>query len=133
MKVLLSILLVLMFVNQSSGQTETPRIKVLLLGTFHFGVTPDKNKTSFLDLFSGKRQKELGQIAVYLKKFGVDKLFIESHFTRQHSIDSLYALFRQGKITDTLTLRNEIIQIGFRTAVMSQSKLIAADYRQELP
>jgi hypothetical protein len=132
-KVIQGLFLIFLLVTHSYGQTENTRIKVLLLGTFHFGDTPDKKKTTFPDLFSARRQKELAQMAVYLKKFGTDKVFVERHFTRQHSIDSLYALYQLGKLTDTTTLRNEIIQIGFRTAAISQCRLIAADYRQELP
>lgn len=133
MKVLVSLLLIGLSVSHSYGQVQVPKIKVLLLGTFHFGNTSDKKKTSFPDLFSARRQKELDQMAAKLKIFGVDKFFVERHFTLQPSIDSLYSLYRQGALTDTFTLRNEIFQIGFRTAALSNCKLIAADYKQELP
>ena len=41
------------------GQTKNSKIKVILMGTFHFGATSDRNLITFKDLFIDKRQKEL--------------------------------------------------------------------------
>jgi hypothetical protein len=57
------------------GQTENPKVKVILLGTFHYGATSDRGKTSFPDLFSVKRQSELESMAKNLARFGVNKFF----------------------------------------------------------
>jgi Family of unknown function (DUF5694) len=115
------------------GQINQPKIKVILLGTFHFGETPDRNKTAFPDLFSPKRQAELDTIANKLQKTGVNKFFLEGSVKGQKKIDDWYALYSQKKMTDTVILRNEILQVAFRTAVLNNAKLVAADSPQELP
>ena len=115
------------------GQTKNEKIKVDLLGTFHFGATSDRNSTSFKDLFSQKRQNELDTIANYLKDLKVDKFFLETNYTRQKRIDSEFKLYKLGQLTDTNTLRDEQIQIAFRTAKLNNAKLVAADFKQELP
>ncbi len=56
----------------------TPKIKILLLGTFHFGETGDKGKTAFNDLFSAKRQQEIQQLTNQLARLNPDKIFVEN-------------------------------------------------------
>jgi Skp family chaperone for outer membrane proteins len=128
-----ALLIGLLTLSHVSGQSQTPKIKVVLLGTFHYRETPDKNKTDFPDLFSSRRQKELEQIAVKLAEFGVDKFFVEMQFTHQQTLDSLFNAYQNGKLTDTTALRDEITQLAFRTAKLTNCKLIASDNRQELP
>ncbi len=42
-----------------NAQAKLPHIKIILVGTFHFRDTPDKNRTTFDDLLSVKRQAQL--------------------------------------------------------------------------
>ncbi|MFC4262653.1 DUF5694 domain-containing protein [Ferruginibacter yonginensis] len=129
-----SILFISIFlVNTAFGQTNNEKIKVILLGTFHYGATSDRSKTSFPDLFSKKRQSELDNIAQRLVKFGVNKFFLETPVSKQKKQDSLYASYIAKTLTDTIILRDEEIQIAFRTAAINNALLIAADSRQELP
>lgn len=121
------------FANAVFGQTSNEKVKVILLGTFHYGATSDRGKTDFPDLFSEKRQKELDSIAKKLAEFEVNKFFLERPVKDQSKQDSLFAQYRNKKITDTVTLREEGIQIAFRTALLNNAKLIASDSRQELP
>lgn len=110
------------------------QIKVILLGTFHFGETGDKNKITFGDLFSPKRQSELDQLARQLVKIGPKKIFVEATPEKQHTLDSLYSLYRKQKLTDTVILRNEIEQIGFRLANLAGLPAPrAVDFRLDLP
>jgi hypothetical protein len=128
------LLLMLATSMQANAQTSNQKIKVILLGTFHYGATSDRNSTAFTDLYSPQRQKQLDSIADGLNKAGVNKYFLETHFTRQHWQDSLYSLYLAGKLTDTAEdLRDERVQIAFRAAAKSQAALVAADFRQELP
>lgn len=115
------------------GQTENPKVKVILLGTFHYGATSDRGKTSFPDLFSVKRQSELESMAKNLARFGVNKFFLERPVKGQSKQDSLFEKYKNKALTDTVVLREEGIQIAFRTALLNNAKLIASDCRQELP
>lgn len=128
-----TILILLLTFSQVYGQSQTPKVKVVLLGTFHYGKTSDAGKTDFPDLFSTRRQQELEQIATKLGRFGVDKFFVEKQFTRQQSIDSLFNLYQNGRLTDTTILRDETVQLAFRAAKLTNCRLVASDNRQELP
>ncbi len=109
-------------------------IKVYLLGTFHYGATSDKNSTKFDDLFSEKRQHELDEIAKAIVQHKVDKIFIEWSWDKQAKLDSAFNKYKSGQTTDTVELRDEIIQIAFRAAKMDNNiQLITADFKQELP
>jgi Family of unknown function (DUF5694) len=130
---LLSVLISFFLANTIFGQTNNEKIKVILLGTFHYGATADRGKTSFPDLFSKKRQLELDSIANKLVKIGVNKFFLETPVSRQKKQDSLYANYIAKTLTDTVKLRDEEIQIAFRTAAINNAELIASDNRQELP
>ncbi len=111
----------------------TPKIKILLLGTFHFGDTGDKGKISFDDLFSAKRQQELQQLTSQLARLKPDKIFIENEPDRQAHWDSLYSQYRRGTL-DTTALRNEIFQIALRTARKTNlPRVICVDHHQPLP
>jgi Family of unknown function (DUF5694) len=117
-----------------NAQSANQKIKVILLGTFHYGATSDRNSTAFADLYSPQRQKQLDSIADALNRAGVNKYFLETHFTRQRWQDSLYNLYLAGKLNDTANdLRDERVQIAFRAAAKSKAALVAADFRQELP
>ena len=111
----------------------TPKIKILLLGTFHFGATGDAGKISFDDLFSAKRQQELQQLTTQLAKLKPDKFFVENEPDRQAHWDSLYNQYQQGTL-DTMALRNEIFQIALRTAKKAGlSRVVCVDHQQPLP
>ncbi|MBD2754347.1 DUF5694 domain-containing protein [Spirosoma validum] len=123
---------VLLFVASVQAQ-QTPKIKVLLLGTFHFGETSDKGKIAFDDLFSAKRQQELQQLTNVLARLKPDKIFVENEPDRQAHWDSVYTQYRQGKL-DTTTIRNEIFQVALRTARKAGlSRVICVDHHQPLP
>ena len=133
MKKLQVILLAYLFTLPVLAQNPSGKIKVILLGTNHFGATSDRNSTQFPDLFSPKRQKELDSIATIFQDLKVDKYFLETSYKRQNWLDSLYMLYKTDKLTDTNQLRNEIFQVGFRSAKRNNARVVAADFPQELP
>ncbi|GAB4025650.1 DUF5694 domain-containing protein [Spirosoma gilvum] len=116
----------------ASAQT-TPKIKILLIGTFHFGPTGDKGKIAFDDLFSVKRQQELQQLTNQLARLKPDKIFVENEPDRQAHWDSLYAQYQSGKL-DTNSVSNEIFQVAMRTARKAGlPRVICVDHQQPLP
>lgn len=133
MKLNCIVILCFLCVCSSFAQSQNAKVKVILLGTFHYGSTSDRGKTPFPDLFSVKRQKELDTIANKLAKFNVNKFFTETPVNRQNWQDSIFTKYKKKALTDTTVLRDERVQIAFRTAVINNAKLIASDYRQELP
>jgi hypothetical protein len=109
-------------------------IRVVLVGTFHFGATTDRNSTAFPDLFSKRRQQELDRMAQALARLQPTKIFIEREPRRQRWVDSLYALYQRRQLRDSARLRDEIVQLAYRTAArVPAARLVAADYKEELP
>ena len=127
------IFLLLLLVTLSYGQTKNKKIKVILLGTFHYGTTTDRNSTQFDDLFSEKRQNQLDSLAQKLNAFGVSKLFIEDEPANQKVQENQLELYKTGKLDDEKSLRDEIVQIAYRTSFLSNAKIVAVDFKQELP
>jgi Family of unknown function (DUF5694) len=115
------------------GQSKPEKIKVVLLGTFHFGATSDRNSTKFADLFSKQRQLELDTIANALTNYGIDKFFLETEVSKQKWQDSLFALYKTNNLTNIEDLSDERVQIAFRTAVKKNTPMIAVDFKQNLP
>ena len=127
------IILLTLFTTVLFGQPKTEKIKVILLGTFHFGATGDKNSTKFPDLLSTKRQLELDTISNALNNYGIDKFFLETEVSKQKWQDSLFALYKTNKLTTKEDLSDERVQIAFRTAVKKNTPMIAADFKLNLP
>jgi len=124
----------LLFISHFAfAQTQNKKVKIVLLGTFHFGATTDRSSTKFEDLFSEKRQMELDSLSKKLAKGGIDKIFTEDIVSNQKKQDALFEQFKKNEITDQKILGNEIIQVAFRTAKLTNAKLVCADFEQELP
>lgn len=134
-KYLSIILFLVLSFNAFAQQAKFPaKIKVILLGTFHYGETTDRNKTSFTDLFTPKRQAELDKLVKDLGATHPTKVFVESLPTQQELLNNQYSLYVKNQLTDTVILRNEVKQIGFRLAKFAKLPTpIAVDYSQELP
>jgi Family of unknown function (DUF5694) len=127
------IILLFLITNFTIAQTQNKKVKIVLLGTFHFGATTDRNSTKFEDVFSEKRQTELDSVAKKLAKNGIDKIFIEDIVPNQKKQDELYQKYLKNEITDQKILKNEIVQVAFRTAKLTNARLVCADFEQELP
>lgn len=100
------------------SQNRESKIKVYLLGTFHFAQTD-----STYDVLSEKNQKSILKLCELVKKQKPDKIFIERmpEFEHQNKMDSLYQAYRNG---DPRQRRNEIWQVGFRVANALNHKTI---------
>jgi hypothetical protein len=128
------LLLVLLLKFPLFGQSDTSKIKVYLMGTFHFGATSDANKTTFSDLYSAKRQGELTEMATSIVKAKTTKIFVEFPYYAQKDLDSMGKMYMENPTKDTVELRREMFQIGFRAAKMNPNiKVVAADRQMELP
>ena len=82
MRFLMFCLLICAAPSVLSAQTSPPRIKILIVSTFHFGETSDVNKTGFPDLLTEKRQKEIAEVVDSLAEFKPDKIFVENEPSR---------------------------------------------------
>ena len=121
------------FVSGQNMPLELPHIKVVLIGTFHFGATADKGKIAFDDLFSPIRQAQLQTFTNQLAHLKPDKIFVENEPSQQVYWDSTFQLYTRGQL-DTNAIRNEIFQVGIRLAnKVGLSQVICVDHQQELP
>jgi hypothetical protein len=101
----------LLIVGQTFSQTKNTKIKVYLLGTFHFTQTD----TTINDVRSSENQKNIKQLSDIIYKLAPNKIFIEKmpEWEYENHIDSLYQEYRKGNLRQA---RNEIWQVAGRTA-----------------
>ena len=103
----------------AQSQTSGEKIKVLLVGTFHFNNPGmDEHNAEVDDVFSDQRQKEIDDLNESLLRFNPNKIFVESRPVYQSFYDSLYQAFLNGKVhfEDLKNGRNETYQVGFKMA-----------------
>lgn len=115
-------------------QAQQPkRIKIILLGTFHFNQSLDSNSRLHSNLFTPKRQKEIDDIVAKLTSYHPDKIFIERVPGEQLFWDSLYKNFQKGIEPAAIrTKANEIVQLGFKTARKTKlDRVICVDFQPE--
>lgn len=124
-KVLL-LILSLIFSLYATGQEKT---KVLLLGTYHFGATSDKNKVSD-DVLNPKKQAELNLLLKKLKAYNPEKIYVENQPSRQRHWDSIFVAYQDDK---ALKIKNEIFQIGIKLAENLKFKtgVTCVDWQQD--
>ena len=90
------------------------KIKVYLVGTFHFsGSGSDVHKGTTTDMSTPEKQRELDELVGKLQKTHADKVFIEFKLKEQPSVDSTYALYRQGRLKPD---NSEVYQLAYRLA-----------------
>jgi hypothetical protein len=98
------------------GQTHE-KIKVAILGTFHFGETSDYKGGNFEGLLTPQRQKEIDELNDQLLKFYPDKIFVENTPESQRYWDKVYSDWIKGsKPQSTASENNEVFQIGIKLA-----------------
>ncbi len=102
------------FTYQISAQASSPKIKVYLLGTFHFSQTD-----STYNVLDEKHQQSIHELCQIIAKQQPDKVFIERQpeYEFQNKIDSLFTLFSKMN-SRKLRAKNELVQVGFRVAKM---------------
>ncbi|AXG71140.1 hypothetical protein KORDIASMS9_03395 [Kordia sp. SMS9] len=106
-------------------ETEgTEKIKVYLLGTFHFAQTD-----STYNVLDTKHQKSIEDLCEIIANQKPDKIFVERQpeYEFQNKIDSLYNIYI--KMSRPLKARNEIYQVGFRAAKkLGHKKVFQCDH-----
>lgn len=118
---LFSILLLLASALPVQAQDKKP-IKVMFLGTTHLD-NPGRDAINMKvpDVLTDQKQKELREIRDALAEFNPNKVALEVQRKHQTAFDSLYQVFRDGKIDtfstgDFVSKRSEQFQIGFKLA-----------------
>lgn len=121
---ILFICFTILIIGSLSAQQPKAKIKVYLLGTFHFAQTD-----STYDVLTEKNQKSILKLCKIVKKQKPDKIFIERmpDYEYQNKMDSLYQAFKKG---DPKPRRNEIWQVAFKVAKDLNHKTI---YRCDHP
>lgn len=97
--------------NENLESEGTEKIKVYLLGTFHFAQTD-----STYNVLDENHQKSIEDLCEIIANQKPDKIFVERQpeYEFQNKIDSLFNIYT--KMSRPLKARNEIYQVGFRAA-----------------
>ncbi len=114
-------------INQGPSAAEPP-IEVLVLGIFHF----DQTDTLELDVRKEPRASEVKRVSTALAMWKPDKIFVEwqAEFN-QALVDSLMAM---PTVLGPNARRNEIVQLGMRTALdLGQKRVIPVDTTRSAP
>jgi hypothetical protein len=109
-------------------------VEIMFLGSSHFGQDSYKNAKAG-DLFSAKRQQEVAEVNRLLLKFQPDMVMIERTPEEQTTTDSLYTLFRTGKVSlnELPNGRGESFQIGYNIAKQSgHNRIFGVDYYESV-
>lgn len=111
---------------QTAPAPPTAKIKVYLVGTFHFsGSQSDVVKSAATDMKNAKRQQEVEDLVNRLSKTKADKVFVEWGQAQQRFVDSTYALYRKNQFS---LRNNEVYQVGYRLASkLGRSRVYCAD------
>ncbi|HXB34661.1 MAG TPA: DUF5694 domain-containing protein [Puia sp.] len=98
--------------SQVSSAPLAQKIKVYIIGTFHFdGSSGDVYKTLREDMKTPENQRQLDDLVQRLAKASPDRVFVEWTAERQGYVDTTYNLYRQ----DEFELGNsEVYQVGYR-------------------
>lgn len=116
--IMLATILILLPNSFFAQSKDKPKIKVLLLGTFHFAQTGKDD-----DMMSEKRQKEIAEVVKKIARFKPDKIFVERNpeFEYTNKMGEQYDNYLNGKFELTA---NEYYQLGFRLGKISGLKKI---------
>ncbi|WP_240623445.1 DUF5694 domain-containing protein [Brumimicrobium aurantiacum] len=105
-----------------STEHKSDKIKVLNFGTFHFGYTPDANKTEF-DEHSKESQKEIREISKMLAQFKPTIICIENLPKYNDEINKAYQDFLENP-DELNTNYGESSMIGFEVGRLNNVKKI---------
>lgn len=102
-----------LFPAYSQPNPQKQKIKVMILGVFHFVSNNDGIKFKREDMLSEKRQKEIDDLNNSLARFQPAKIFIEWTPDDQPYVDSTYEKFKKGNFKIN---GNEVYQVGYKLA-----------------
>ena len=108
---MIRLLIIVLFLFGHVSAQSPEKIKVYLLGTFHFSETD----TTVFDIKSERQQKSVQLLTSAIAGFKPDRVFIERQpdFESTNKMDSMFGAFCKG---DSIRRRNEIWQLAFRVA-----------------
>ena len=84
--------------SHAQQNTAAGKINIMLMGSTHFGQEAFHKQGASMDLFTAERQKEIADINNQIAKYKPDLILIEREANEQHTVDSLYNLFKTGKL-----------------------------------
>lgn len=96
--------------SPSGSADDSKKIKVYLLGSFHFAQTDDT-----YNITDPKHQKSIIELCTIIAKQKPNKVFVERQpeYEHRNKLDSLYRKYVKD---DILPRKNELYHIGFRLA-----------------
>jgi hypothetical protein len=114
------------------------KAKILILGTYHFG-----NGGEHLinmeagDITTDKKQEEVKEVVQKLAQFKPNKIAVEAKREKEKELNKVYSEYCTNNSfvnNDTISHRNEIVQLAFRLGKMfNHSKVYPIDYSVDLP
>jgi hypothetical protein len=110
--IIITTLLSIILIEQIQAQTGPTKIKVYLLGTFHF----TQSDTTVYDLSGERNQKSISKLSDIIVGLHPDKIFIEKWQGSENEKfgDSLYQEYKKGNLSSA---RNGLWQVGASTAM----------------
>lgn len=109
--------------NASNQKNTLSKVKVYLLGSFHFALTD-----STYNVLDADHQKSIAELCNIIVAQNPEKVFIERQpeYESRSKLDSVFRMFKNGA---ELTRPSEAYQIGFRVAKMlNHSKVYQCDH-----
>jgi hypothetical protein len=112
--------------SQVSSAPLAQKIKVYIVGTFHFdGSAGDVYKTAREDMKTPENQRQLDDLVSRLAKGAPDRVFVEWTADRQGYVDTTYNLYLQNEFE---LGNNEVYQVGYRLGkVLKHQRIYCAD------
>jgi hypothetical protein len=108
--------------SQSSSASLAQKIKVYIVGTFHFdGSAGDVYNTFKEDMKTPENQRQLDDLVRRLAKATPDRVFVEWTTNRQGYVDTTYQLYLRNEFE---LGNNEVYQVGYRLGKLLQHQHI---------
>jgi hypothetical protein len=118
----------LSFRSHSQDSTGAPaqKIKVYLVGTYHFdGAAGDVYQSARQDMKTEDKQRQLDELARRLAKAAPDKIFVEWTPSRQGYLDTTYQLYLRNQFD---LGNSEVYQVGYRLGkLLGRKRIYCAD------
>jgi hypothetical protein len=119
--------------GMAQQKPSASKINIMLMGSTHFGQEAFHKQGATMDLFSADRQKEVADINNQIARYKPDMILIEREPNEQHTVDSLYQLYKNGKLQFNQLKygRAEEYQFGFTLAKkLGLSNIYGVNYYQ---
>ncbi|MCD8511727.1 MAG: DUF5694 domain-containing protein [Bacillus sp. (in: Bacteria)] len=103
---------------------------VLVVGTFHFGNSPDMNQVDAGNMLGENRQKEVLEVVKRLENYKPSKVAVEVEKEKEVALNQKYEEYINNKFELTT---NEVHQLGFRICeARNHQKIYAIDWMGDI-